>query len=172
MQLQAALAHDLVDVVVELVLGHNAVLTNRFAHDFADGQAGRQAGIGILEDDLHLRAQGAQLVAAELMHLAAVEEHLAAALVGQAQDGAADGGLAAAGFADQAHRGAALDVEADAVHRADIAHGALQQTFLDGEVFLELIDLEHVFRIVDKRRKRVVNGDLGHVYLPSLPFSA
>ena len=88
------------------------------------GSTGRQAGEGILEDDLHLRAQWPAFPCrTEVIDLPAVEQHLAAGLfAAQAQDGAAGGGLAAAGLAHQTHGGAALQIEGDAVHGLDLAH--------------------------------------------------
>ena len=53
--LQAAVVHDLVDIVVKLVLGDQVVLAHGLADDLADRQARGQAGERVLEDDLHLR---------------------------------------------------------------------------------------------------------------------
>ena len=85
------------------------MLPNSLADDFTDGKAGTQAGEGILEDNLHLRPHGPHLLGAEVIDLFTVKEYLAAGLfAGQTEDGTAGGGLAAAGFAHQAHGGAAL----------------------------------------------------------------
>ena len=61
----------------------------------------------------------------------------AAGRVAEGGDAAAERGLAAAGFADEADRLAAPDVEANAVDRAHLADDALQCAFLDGEVLLQ-----------------------------------
>ena len=42
--LQAAVVHDLVNIVVELVLRHKVVLAHGLADDLADGQTRGQAG--------------------------------------------------------------------------------------------------------------------------------
>ena len=122
--LQAAVVHDLVDIIVKLILRYQVVLAHSLADDLADGQTGRQAGERVLEDDLHLGAQCARSsLAVQVVDFFAVEQHLAAGLIaGQAQDGAAGGGLAAAGLAHQAHGAAAAQVEGNAVHGLDMAH--------------------------------------------------
>ena len=107
--LQAAVVHDLVNIVVELVLRHKVVLAHGLADDLADRHTRGERRERVLEDDLHLRAQGAQLLVGEVIDLLSVEEHLTAGLgVIQAQDRAARGRLAAAGLTDKAHRRAAL----------------------------------------------------------------
>ena len=107
--LKAAVIHDLIDVIVELVLGDEVVLTHGLTDDLADRHTRGERGERVLEDDLHLRAQGAQFLVGEVIDLLSVEEHLTAGLgVIQAQDRAARGRLAAAGLTDKAHRRAAL----------------------------------------------------------------
>ena len=107
--LQAAVIHDLVNIIIELCLGHQVMLAHSLTDDLTNRQTRGQAGERVLEDDLHLRAQGAQLLVGEVIDLLSVEEHLTAGLgVIQAQDRAARGRLAAAGLTDKAHRRAAL----------------------------------------------------------------
>ena len=160
--LEAAVVHDLVNIVVKLRLGHQIMLPHRLADDLAHGQAGGQGGEGILEDDLHLGAQGAHLLGGDVVDLLAVEEHLAAGLVpGQAQYGAAGGGLAAAGFAHQAHGGAPLQVKGDAVHGLHPAHGLGHHASLDGEVFLQMVHHQDILGVVLHGGKLVFDGQLG-----------
>ena len=166
--LQAAVVHDLVDVVVELGLGNQVMLAHRLADDLTHGQAGRQAGERVLEDDLHLGTQRGHLLVVQVVDLLAVEQDLAVGLVaGQAQDGAAGGGFAAAGLAHQAHGAAAAQVEGDAVHSLDLADGAADQTALDGEVFLQVIDHQDILGVVGDRgviqlfALRIRSGGLG-----------
>ena len=107
--LQAAVVHDLVDIIVEFRLRDKVVLAHGLADDLADRHTRGERGERVLEDDLHLRAQGAQLLVGEVVDLLPVEEHLTAGLgIVQAQDRAACGRLAAAGLTDKAHRRAAL----------------------------------------------------------------
>ena len=147
--LQAAVVHDLIDIVVKFFLGHQTVLADGLTDDLAHGHTGLQRGEGVLEDDLHLGAHVAHLLGVEVIDLLAVEQHLAVGLfAGQTEDGAAGGGLAAAGLAHQTHGGAALEVEGDAVHGLHVTHGLVEHTTLDGEVFLQVLDLEDILRIV------------------------
>ena len=147
--LETAVVHDLVDIVVELLLAHQVVLPDGLADDLPHRQTGGQGGEGVLEDDLHLGAQSAHLLGAEIIDLLAVEEHLAAGLLpGQAQNGPAGGSLAAAGLAHQAHGGAPLEVEGDAVHGLDVAHGVADHAALDGEVLLQPVDHQDILGVI------------------------
>ena len=71
--LQAAVVHDLIDIVVKLLLGHQVVLPDGLSDDLAHGQAGRQGGEGVLEDDLHFGAQLPHLLGRQVIDLLAVE---------------------------------------------------------------------------------------------------
>jgi len=62
-----------------------------------------QRGVRVLEHHLHL-ARGQATEGGALRQVAALEQHAAVVERGQADDAAADGGLAAAGFADDAQR--------------------------------------------------------------------
>ena len=75
---------------------------NRFADDCTDRHTGAEAGIGVLKDDLHLRAHPAQLLFGDGSQIQPLEEHLTARHFVQAEDGAADRRLAAARLADKA----------------------------------------------------------------------
>jgi len=145
---QTAGVHDAGDIVVEFRGRDDVVLARGLADDLADRQPGRQARIRVLEDDLDLRAHFAQLGFGELEDVLPVEEDLARRLVLQAQDRAADGGLAAAGLADETHRGAALDFERNVVDGLDVADGHLEQARLDREILLEILDDQQVLRVL------------------------
>ena len=170
--LQAAAVHDPVYVVVELILRHELMLPHRLADDLAHGKPGGQARKRILEDDLHLRAKAAHLLIGDIVDLLPVKQHLAAGLLpGQAQDGTARGGLAAAGLAHKTHGGAAPEVEGHAVHRLDIADGFGDHAALDGEVLFELVHHQDVPGIVDDRLVGIVDhrgfpGFLRHITSP------
>ena len=78
-------------------------------------------------------------LADEVIDLLAVEEHLARRLLaGETEDGAAGGGLAAAGLAHETHGGTALEIEGNAVHGLHIARGLADHAALDGEVLLQV----------------------------------
>ena len=66
-------------------------------------------------------------------YLAAVEVDLAGSLVLKAQYRTADGGLSAAGFAHQTHRGAAFDLKGSTVYGLHVADRHLKKAGLDRE---------------------------------------
>ena len=101
-----------------------------------DGLAGIEAGIGVLEDDLEVLPELPQLPAAQLHDVAAVVEDLAGGGLDEPDDGAAQGGLAAAGLAHDAHGLLGVDLEVDAVH------GVEPGAALELEVLLEVVDLD------------------------------
>ena len=110
-------------------------------HDrLPDGQAGIQRSVGILEDDLHVAAQGFELGSVELEDVAAVEVGGPGGRIDQPQHGAPDGRLAAAGFADQAERLALLDAETHIVNGLDLVHDAVQDAGAHGKVLCQMFD--------------------------------
>ncbi len=92
---------------------------------FLDDRAHAHARIerfgGILEDHLEIPAQRTQRPLAGAGDVGAAEVDGAGGGFEQADDGLAEGGFAAAGFADEAEGFAGSDVQRDAVHGA---HGA------------------------------------------------
>ena len=64
-------------------------------------------------------------------------EDLARGRLDRPQDAARGRGLAAAALPDQAQRLALVDVEVDAVHRADVAHRPLQEALPDRKELLQ-----------------------------------
>ena len=147
--LKAAVVHDLVDIVVELFLGDEVMLAHGFSDDLADRHTRGKRGERILEDDLHLGAQRAQILMGEIVDLLPVEKDLTGSLaVVQAEDGAAGRRLAAAGLANETHGRAALEIERDAVHRLDMANGVSDYAALDGEILLQVVDLKDILRVI------------------------
>src|SRR5215467_14844477 len=61
----------------------------------------------------------------------------------QPQHGARHRRLAAPALADEPQRLAFVDLEADPVDRVDLPDGAADDASLDGEMFLEVGDLQH-----------------------------
>ena len=90
-----------------------------FAEDRADRHARIERGERVLEDDLHVAPHGAQIVAAEAAARPARRRRSRRGGLDQAQHAAARGGFAAAGFADQSERLAAIDRKRHAVDRVD-----------------------------------------------------
>ena len=84
----------------------------RFGDDVGDAAARAQRAVGVLEDDLRLAAHLPHLAPRQRGEVRALEEDAALARLDQPQEEPAEGGLAAAGFADDRERLAALDREA------------------------------------------------------------
>jgi hypothetical protein len=88
--------------------------------DLRDGQAGGEGAVGVLEDHLHVLAQGTDVARAQAVD-AAAEDHDRPLGGEQAQHGEAEGGLAGAGFADDADRLALADPDGHAVDGFHVA---------------------------------------------------
>ena len=114
-----------------------AEIAQRFADDVAHAHARVHRRERILEDELHAPAHGAQRVAVHRGQVLAFEQDAALGRIGQPDQALAGGGLAAAGFADQAQGLAARHRQRDAVDRAQHASA------VDRVVFLQAADLQH-----------------------------
>src|SRR5262249_36787670 len=71
-----------------------------------------------------------------------VEHHLPRGDVEQSENGAADRGLAATGFADQCQRFRLVNAERHTVDRVDPQPAGSQQAAAQGEMLLEIVDFE------------------------------
>src|SRR5581483_5518738 len=112
-------AQQFLDARAAFLGWHEVMQRQGLAEDLPDRHARIERGVGILEDDLRLLAERAQLIVVEGKQVAALETDAAGIRLDQAQHQPADGGLAAAGLADQRQRLAGIDVEADAVDGFD-----------------------------------------------------
>ena len=101
-----------------------AVDSEGLGENLLNGHARVERGVGVLEDDLHAAAQVAHGGGGGGRKGLALEDDNAGGGFDQAQQYAGDGGLAAAGFADQAERFAGLDGERHIVHDAGDAVAA------------------------------------------------
>ncbi len=108
----------------------------RLADDLLDGHARIERPEGVLKNHLKLPATGAQGIAGHAGDVLAVQPDGAGGGVGEPHDGAAEGGLAAAAFADQTEGLAGREAEGDAVHGFDRFMVAPEQARLDGEMNL------------------------------------
>ena len=122
-----------------------AVDQEALGDDVADGHARVQRGVGILEDDLHLAAQGLEFGGAQVEDILPVEEDRACRGRDQAQDGAGDGGLAAAGLAHQAEGLPLAHGEAHVVHGLHLGHHLLKDARADREVGLQVLYDQDIF---------------------------
>ena len=132
-------------VVAVLVVFGQLVDVQALADNIADGHARVQAGVGVLEHDLHAAAVGQHVDGDFLLfvkqHFAVVDDGATGGLI-QAQQRAAGRGLAAAGLAHQAQRLAFADGKADVV---DGLHIALVFAKAAGrEILLQMLDFDQV----------------------------
>ncbi|MDT4863574.1 hypothetical protein FQZ97_982870 [compost metagenome] len=117
-RVQAGAFHLGADVVVEVAVADQAMDASRFAHDLVHAQTRVEAGVGVLENHLHAQARGVSLGGVHVGRAHAVDADLAARGRQQARRDAAQRGLAAAGFADQADHFAGPD------HQVHVVDGA------------------------------------------------
>ena len=124
-----------------------AVDVQRLADQLGHRHAGVEAGVGVLEHQLHVPPQPAQLLAADLGDVLAPEVDAAPGHLDPAQDGPAGGGLAGARLADQAQGLAGGDPEAhpaDGVdHLAAPAEPVEQPPPPDRELDVEIVHRQH-----------------------------
>ena len=135
------------DLVVALLgVGAQVVDVDALAHNVADRHAGVKARVGVLEHNLHTAAVG-QHVHRDLLflvkqHLAVIDDGAVRRLI-QTQQGAAGGGLAAAGLADQTQGLALADGKAYII---DSLHILLVLAHTAGrEILLQVLYLDQIF---------------------------
>src|SRR5262249_61506479 len=102
-------------------------LGDRASHAHARIQRGER----ILEDDLHPLTRGPQSRGRQRDEVVALEADAAGRRLDEPQDQPSGGGFTTAGLADEAKDLAALDREADAVHRVDDPSAAAQPRAAD-----------------------------------------
>ncbi len=112
---QADDAHEIRDALALLPAGGEIVQPDGFADDVTYIHARVERGIRILEDDLQVPPQLAQLALIELQDRASLIAHIACSRLDQAQQKAAQGGLAAARLTHNGEGLAATDAERHAV---------------------------------------------------------
>jgi hypothetical protein len=117
------------------------VQSHRRADDLADALAGVQRCVRVLEDDLHVAAQWAQLAGAGVGDVVALERDGAVGWVQQPHDAARERRLAAAGLPNQSERLPGRQPQRDVIHRVHAADLALEDDALpDREIELEVVD--------------------------------
>ena len=105
--------------VVDLLRCHLRVDPHRLADDAADGMAGIQRRIGVLEDHLHPRSEFAQLLFAEVREFDVAQPDLPGRRAMELEHSPSGGGFAAPALADQPKRFAREELEAHAIDRLD-----------------------------------------------------
>src|SRR5690606_14651969 len=101
-------------------------------------------GARVLEGHLHRRADISEVRLRSIGDLAPLDPDRAARGVVEPEDHPATGGLAAAGFTDEAERFALVDVEADVVDGLHVADLAAQEAGGDREIHPEALDLDEL----------------------------
>ena len=123
--------------------------------DLADGHAGVEGGVGILEDDLHAAAEEAHLRGFGGGERLAGEEDFARGGLDEVEEHAGYGAFAGAGFAYQAEGFAGVDGEADVVDDADGAGAG-------GVVFGQIAGFEERrVAVIGGHRRMVASGKIG-----------
>ncbi len=120
-----------------LALSH-AVHFERLADNLADIHARVERSKRILENDLHLAAHQAQLLALQLHQISSVEHDFARGRPIELENGLAGGRFAAAAFAHQPQGLAALDGEANVVDSLHMPHHALEDAAPNREILFQV----------------------------------
>ncbi len=136
---QSDIAQKLEHTVIALLLrGVEVVDIQRLGDNVADGHAGVQGRVGILEDHGGLLAEFLQGFLG-IDFLPVIDDLTGCGLI-QMQNRAADGRLAAAGLADQTQGFAAADREGNIVHRLERLGAEKAQ--VDIEILFEAFDFQ------------------------------
>ena len=146
---------QLLDAQASVLAAVQAVDAQRLGDDLAHGHPRVQRGVGVLEDDLDLAADGTHLLAAVVRDVLAVEDDPTRGRLEQLHDRAAERRLAATRLPDDSERLAPKNREIDAVHRLHLADGVLEEAGLDREVLDEPFDAK---KLVLGRRPPVCSG--------------
>ena len=155
-------AQEIGHALLALAPAPHAVDQQRLADEVEQRHAGIERGERVLEDHLHLAAQRPQLRPAQPAHLDHRRRPVTRMRISPAgrldgpQDAARGGGLPAAALPDEAQRLPLVDVEVDAVHRADVAHRPLPEALPDRKELLEPGDPQQ-----DVRRSGVAGALMG-----------
>ena len=107
----------------------------RGADDLADALTRIKAGIWILENDLHILAQAAQVVCGYFVNIATLENDFSAADIFKPQNEFAQCCFAASAFTYQSQRFSCENVQADPVDGCNGLFPAFQPPLLRGKRF-------------------------------------
>ena len=114
----------------------------RFGKNGADAEAGIEGVVGILENHLNFFSVGAEFGSSEGTDSLALVGNGAGGGIDEADDGAAEGGLARTAFADEAEGATFFDFEGNIVEGFDHTSLTLKESRFDGKVDGEIGDLE------------------------------
>ena len=126
-----------------LAIPGQAVVVDALGHNVHDLHALVQGGVGVLEDHLHPAGELLVLGSALLAHhFLAVKDDLAVGGLVELDDGATQGGLAAARLTHEAQGLALVDVKGHVVHSLEgllLPHGEVLLQVLDGNQYVLVI---------------------------------
>jgi hypothetical protein len=128
-----------------------------------------EGSVGVLENDLHLPAQGAQTRRRCGRNGLPIETHLACGRFHEAQHAPPQSRLATSGLADKTERLSLANRERNPIHGLHLPDDPLEETAVNGKVFHQVLDLQ------ERRRLRVAAaftpthelGDLSFVLIPT-----
>ena len=168
--------------VASLLLGADLPDGQRLGHDVDDPAARVERRDRVLEDHLHLRAQRAQVAAAERGQLGVAEDDLARGGLLDLDDGPSRRGLAAARLADEAERLPLAHREADAGHGLHRSRcpgrrrrggprrtGAGRWPTADGSTAVSVTPAPHRAAAGDRRRRPPSGGTSRRSCAPARP---
>ena len=139
-RLESDQAQQFVDALTAACGRPQIVQRQWLGQDLADGHARVERRIGVLEDDLGIAAEGAQLLRIQCAQVAALEADPAGIRLDQPQHQPAHRRFAAAGFTDQRQGPAGIDAEADAVDRLHERRRAAEQRTPGDKMLHQLFD--------------------------------
>ena len=124
----------------------------RLGDDVAYPHARVERRVRVLEDDLHVAPQALHLGAPRHHHVQAVEHDSSGGRLGEPQDHASGGRLAAAALPYQTEGLALFDGERDVVDGVHLAGRTTHNAAADREVLLEVANLEQAHAAVSLKR--------------------
>ena len=145
---QTALVHKAKNVVLYLVLGHDAVHLNRLGEYITNGASRRKRRVGVLEDDLHLRAMLSHLSYVIIGDILAIEDDSATGGGVELQDRTAEGGLTTARLTNDTESFSRLESKGNVIDRDELLLYLTEKALLNGESFREVSYLENRVGIV------------------------
>ena len=139
-------SEKLLHLIAVFTLGQDHLVDFQgLADDTAGALPGVEGRIGVLEDKRHLGADFPQFLFREGGDIIAFKEDFALGRPVEAEDTAADGGLAAAAFAHQPQGLIAVHFKGDAVDCLDVGDFPAQEAAGHGEVHFQVLYVQYVF---------------------------
>ena len=145
---QSAFLHQIQHVVSYLALGYDIVNLHRLGQNIAYGASGRQRGIGILEDDLHLGADIPHLCRLIIGDVLAVKNDLTAVGLMKLENSTTQSGLSASRLAYDTKGLACLEGEGNVIHGNQALQNLTRERLLDGKALLQVTNLQKCLGVI------------------------